>query len=75
MDDCSGSLTAFGVMLFLLAADAASLGDGTTTGNALCAVVDGLRTAALALMEPLEEPSPRTARRVIIRNEKGGKSA
>jgi hypothetical protein len=24
-------------------------------------------------MEPLEEPSPRTARRVIIRNEKGWK--
>jgi hypothetical protein len=45
-------------MLFLLAADAESLGDGTTTGNALCAV-DGLRIAALALMEPLEEPSPR----------------
>jgi hypothetical protein len=57
MDDCSGSLTAFGVVPFLLAANAESLGDGTTTGNALC-TVDGLRTAALALMEPL--PSPRT---------------
>jgi len=57
MDDCSGSLTAFGVVPFLLAANAESLGDGTTNGNALC-TVDGLRTAALALMEPL--PSPRT---------------
>jgi hypothetical protein len=57
MDDCSGSLTAFGVVPFLLAANAESLGDGTITGNALC-TVDGLRTAALALMEPL--PSPRT---------------
>jgi len=57
MDDCSGSLTAF-VVIFLLAAIAESLVDGITTGNALC-TVDGLRTAVLALMEPLEELSPR----------------
>jgi hypothetical protein len=55
MDDCSSSLTAF-VVIFLLAAIAESLVDGITTRNALC-TVDGLRTAALALREPL--PSPR----------------
>jgi|TARA_X000000368_G_scaffold190952_1_gene150552 hypothetical protein len=67
MDDCSGSLTAF-VVIFLLAAIAESLVDGITTGNALC-TVDGLRIAVLALMEPLEELSPRTVD-MCVRKEK-----